>query len=138
IVSWCGIEFNGEHSNPLCFADEWYVNNEYIFELNIPDIITQIKSYTFQNANWLMFVTMGDSVASIDDGAFYGCDALTSITIGNSVTSIGSRAFEDCDNLSEINYNGTMAQWNDINKGADWNYNTGDYTVHCTDGDITK
>ena len=25
-----------------------------------------------------------------------------------------------------------------ISKGSNWNYNTGNYTIHCTDGDIPK
>jgi hypothetical protein len=31
-----------------------------------------------------------------------------------------------------------MEQWNAISKGGSWNRNTGNYTVHCTDGDIGK
>ena len=37
-----------------------------------------------------------------------------------------------------ITYTGTQAQWNAISKGSNWNYNTGSYTIHCTDGDIAK
>ena len=33
---------------------------------------------------------------------------------------------------------GTKAQWKAIKKGYDWNYDSGNYTVHCTDGDISK
>ena len=39
-------------------------------------------------------------------------------------------------NLTSITFNGTKAQWNAISKGYGWNFYTGNYTVHCTDGDM--
>jgi DNA mismatch repair protein MutS len=44
----------------------------------------------------------------------------------------------DCADLIEIQYSGTVDQWNSITKGEKWNYNTGNYTVTCTDGTISK
>jgi hypothetical protein len=58
--------------------------------------------------------------------------------IPNSVTSIGEQVFQDCDSLTDIIYQGTLEEWNKISKGMSWNSKTGNYTVHCTDGDITK
>ena len=74
----------------------------------------------------------------IGEDAFYYCTGLTSITIPNSVTIICDDAFRICTSLTSITFNGTKAQWNAITKGSDWNYNTGNYTIHCTDGDIPK
>ena len=67
-----------------------------------------------------------------------GCTGLTSITIPNSVTSIGDGAFSACTKLISITFKGTKKQWNAILKGSQWNYKTGSYTIHCTDGDISK
>ncbi len=78
-------------------------------------------------------------VTSIGDFAFNECSSLESITIPSSVTSIGDSAFNSCSSLANINYNGTIAQWNAISKSYYyWDSNTGDYTIHCTDGDIAK
>ena len=77
-------------------------------------------------------------VTTIPSRAFCGCTGLTSITIPNSVTSIGRKAFNNCSALTSIVYDGTVAQWNAISKGTDWNKNTGTYIIHCTDGDIAK
>lgn len=78
------------------------------------------------------------SVTSIGDYVFSDCTNLTSITIGNAVTSIRKYAFSYCTSLTSITFQGTMVQWNKIIKGYKWDDNTGNYTIHCTDGDIAK
>lgn len=75
---------------------------------------------------------------SIPDGALKSCTNLTSITIPDSVTSIGYSTFLGCSNLTSITYTGTTAQWRVITKGSDWDSYTGDYTIYCTDGTISK
>ena len=67
-----------------------------------------------------------------------GCSGLTSITISDSVTTIEYNAFANCTGLTSIAYTGTVAQWNAITLSSNWITNTGDYTIHCTDGDIAK
>ena len=86
----------------------------------------------------LATVNIGDNVKIIPSDAFKDCSGLTSVTIGGSVTRIGNYVFDGCSRLTSITFNGTKAQWNAITKGPDWNYNTGNYTIHCTDGDIPK
>ena len=54
------------------------------------------------------------------------------------MTHIGASAFNICTGLTSITYQGTKAQWNAISKESNWNSNTGIYTIHCTDGDLTK
>ena len=97
-----------------------------------------INNVAFKGCTGLTNITIHDGVTKIGNGAFEGCTGLTSITIGNSVTSIGGYAFEDCTGLTSITFKGTKAQWNAISKDPDWDYKTGNYTVCCTDGYITK
>ena len=106
---------------------------------NIPidGSVTSIGVSAFTGCSGLTSITIPNSVTSIGGGAFYGC-GLTSITIPDSVTSIGHSVFFACNSLTSIIYNGTKSQWSAITKGKDWNGQTGDYTIHCTDGDITK
>lgn len=102
---------------------------------------TSAGSFTypiFESCSNLATVNIGDNVTTIPSYVFKGCAGLTSVTIPDSVKSIDGYAFYDCSSLTSITFNGTIAQWNAISKGTNWNYNTGNYTIHCTDGDIPK
>lgn len=75
---------------------------------------------------------------SIGNYAFSGCVDLVKIFIPKEITEIGYGAFSYCVNLTDITYGDTIEQWNAVEKGEYWDKNTGEYTIHCKDGDITK
>ena len=79
LAAWCSIYFVSVWSNPLFCARNIYLNNELITDLEIPNSITSIGQYAFNN-----------------------CWYLTSITIPNSVKEIGRQAFHNCKNLTYI------------------------------------
>lgn len=60
----------------------------------------------------------GTKVAAIGDNAFAEQNLMTVIGIPSSVKSISSTAFYGCVSLKAINFNGTIAQWKEINVGA--------------------
>ena len=104
--------------------------------ITIPDSVASIGYGAFCYTG-LTSINIPNSVTSIGSYAFFHCFGLTSITIPDSVTSIGEAAFSGCSGITSITFTGTMAQWNAIGKGSYWNSNTGNYTIHCTDGDIS-
>ena len=106
--------------------------------ITIPNSVTSIGGYAFSGCSKLTSVTIGNGVTSIGYSAFSYCTGLTSITIPNSVTSIGSGAFYGCTSLTTIRYGGTVAQWKTITKDQTWANRTGNFTVYCSDGTITK
>ena len=61
-------------------------------------------------------ITIPNSVTSIGNSAFSGCSSLTSVVIPASMTSIGVGAFRNCNSLISITFNGTVEQWNMIEK----------------------
>ena len=94
----------------------------------------------FTGCTSLTAIVIPDQVTTLQDGVFHGCTSLTQVTIPASVTSIEDWAFCNCSALTDIYYLGTTAQWNAIKKAdgmfTSWNQNAGNFTVHCTDGDI--
>ena len=106
-----------------------FYNCDTLTNIVIGDDVKSICKGAFYYCDNLTTVTIGSSITSIGDAAFLGCSSLTTVTIPNSVTSIGNSAFYKCTSLTTINYRGTMAEWNKISKGSNWNYSTGKYTV---------
>ena len=103
--------------------------------VTIPAGVTSIGESAFWGCSGLTSVTIPDSVTEIGAAAFWGCSGLTSVTIPDSVTEIGAAAFWGCSGLTSIIYQGTREQWENVNKGYEWDEDTGDYVVHCSDGD---
>ncbi|MCM1195201.1 MAG: leucine-rich repeat domain-containing protein, partial [Firmicutes bacterium] len=120
IADWCDISFFDEHSNPLYYAHNLYINDELVTELAIPNTVAEIKHLAFYGCTSITSVIIPDSVQSISNAAFEGCSNLISITIPDSVQTIGYRAFHYCSNLSKVYYEGSSDDWDKIEVG---NYN---------------
>ncbi len=105
--------------------------------ITIPDSYN-IRAYTFSYCTSLTSIVILDGVPAIEESAFFECTNLMSISIPNSITKIDHRAFYNCSNLMKIIYAGTKADWNEIVTGFNWDGETGNYTIHCSDGTITK
>lgn len=106
--------------------------------------------------------TVPDGVTVIGEGAFYGCDSgptrditfpasvevieksafeyggVYIVNLPSGLKSIGESAFSNNPSLEKINYGGTVAGWQALEKGAGWHNYAGNYTVYCTDGTVGK
>ena len=102
IAGWCNIKFGDSEANPMYYSHNFYINDQEIKDLVIPNSVTSIGDYAFYGCSSLTSVTIPNSVTSIGNWAFVRCSSLTSITIPNSVTSIGEYAFYRCSALTSI------------------------------------
>ena len=102
----------------------------------IPSGATEIGGYTFYHCESLSSIVIPDGVTELGESMLDGCRSLSSVTIGSGVARLDDYVFYLCTNLRDIRYNGTMAQWSNIPKGFQWNYNVPATVVHCSDGDI--
>ena len=119
LAAWCQIKFSSySYTNPLCYAENFYLNGELVLDLVIPKGITSINSYAFDGYASLKSLTIPDSVNSIGSNAFRGCvniiearmpalaidkipqDSLHIVTITGG--EIGKEAFKDCASLESI------------------------------------
>jgi len=157
---WCSSSFSNTFSNPLVYADYLYLSGELVTSLDtctveiiphnaftgysgfknitIPDSVTEIRQSAFDGCSNLETVVLGNSVETIWQLAFANCPKLTSVKIQSNITSIPKSLFYNCSQLSSIIYPDSMEQWSFVSKGTDWNTNTGNYTIYCFDGSISK
>ena len=101
ISSWCDIVF--ERINPINWCENFYVNNELVTEITIPNGVKKIGSYAFYGWKGTKVVIPG-SVKSLGEDAFLKCENLTSVTLNEGTTTIGKECFSKCKNLAEINF----------------------------------
>ena len=119
--------------------DEIINGHEYFGGLHIDADIAALNSkIKYLSRAHIANVEIPEGVNYIFSEEFKGYHTITSITIPDSVTSIGHEAFADCSSLTSIIFTGTVSRWNAISKEISWNYNTGEYIVYCTDGEISK
>ena len=114
------------------------VEDTSITACNIHEGTKVIYYAAFSGCDALESVSIPDGVPSLGDYAFENCSSLAELTVPDSVTSIGEGTFSCCVSLESVAYSGTGEEWNAIDKASGWDSNTGNYTVHCTDGDFAK
>ncbi|MBQ8322845.1 MAG: leucine-rich repeat domain-containing protein [Clostridia bacterium] len=118
-------------------ANSAFNNCSSLTSIAIPEGVETIGPSTFSDCGGLLSVTLPESLTVIGNYAFKKCENLTSITIGKGVTNIGIRAFIDCVDLTSIRYEGTIEEWNLIEKGNEWNDNISATEIICSDGTVT-
>ena len=99
------------------------------------DNVTHMNSM-FSYCTSLTSIEIPDSVTSIGNEAFRNCTSLKSVEIPDSVTSIGAWAFCHCFSLKSITFNGTVEEWNAIEKGTDWSLYVPATYVECSNGKV--
>ncbi len=152
IEDWCNITFSSTASNPMSYANNFYMldsNNEYyeVTEIVIPETITSIGNSQFYGFNNITSIEIPNSITNIDSFAFSNCSSLTTILIPGGVTSIGYSAFSNFSSLTiycevESQPSGWNRKWNYSDRPVYWYSETepeteGNYW-HYVDGVVTK
>ena len=104
--------------------------------ITMQDSVTSIGMYAFSGCSSLTRVTISNNVTSISGYAFLDCDSLTSITIPVGVTRIGESAFQDCGSLKNVTFDGTVAQWNNVELGFYWDHGAPITHITCNDENV--
>ena len=96
---------------------------------------TEIPSTMFQACSSLKEIKGSEIITQIGALAFQGCTSLT-IDLTPALEKIDKLAFAFLYQNGEavINFAGTMAEWNAIEKAENWKSNSWLITVNCTDG----
>ena len=133
--------------------------DSYARNVVIPDGVTEIGFYSFTCCEFLSTVEIPKGVIEISAGAFSGCESLSSVVIPEgvvyiglwafqhceslstlvlpaSIKAIGGEAFDWCDSLEKIEFGGTMAQWEAVQKDSCWIGVVPAKVVKCSDGEV--
>lgn len=118
-----------------------FSNRMHLTNVIIPNSVIFIDYNAFHNCDQLAKIILPDSITQIGQSAFQNCDILESITLSKSLTQIGQWVFDACPMLSNVIFNGTIDEWNAVEKLPGWDGTGGTIghipatVVHCTDGD---
>lgn len=83
-------------------ADYTFNNCKQLQKVTLPETITAIGSYVFSNCTALNELILPESLTTIGQYVFSGCTALTEITIPSNVESVGSYTFQNCSGLTSV------------------------------------
>lgn len=87
----------------VTIISDWAFNEcKSLNRVKIPDCVHEIGEGAFCNCEKLNLVAIPDSVISIDDCAFRGCTSLEKIQIPSSVTEIGWGLFDGCEEQVKV------------------------------------
>lgn len=100
-----GVLFNKDKSELIQYPDAKSEIN-YV----IPEGVTNIEPYAFDDCKKLTEITIPNTVVIIGRGAFAACFGLTSVNIPDSVTSIGAYAFDACNHMTSIEISNSITE----------------------------
>ena len=87
----------------------WFIGDDTIEEVVIPEGVKSIGPYAFANLTKLKKITLPSTLEKIDYGAFYGCTSLQTVVGLENVKFINQNAFYGCDLQGEISLNSATA-----------------------------
>ncbi len=93
--------------------------------VSLPASLTTIGSRAFENCRSLENVAFHPDThgATIKEYAFLQCTSLKSIVFPAGLSALKASAFYGCSALKDIYFEGTKAQWDSVNKDANWRHN---------------
>ena len=114
---WCNISFAAYNSNPMYYANNFYINNTLISgDVEIPGGINSIGDHAFYNNKSITGISIPEGVKAIGKEAFRGCSNLKSITLPSTLESFGTSSFYNTD-LDNVYFNGDIVKWCAIESG---------------------
>ena len=95
-------------------ADKTFYNCNSLVSVFLPAGLKSIGEYAFLGCIRLKNITVPDGVEEIGMCAFLACSGIETVTIPKSVKVICYDAFSSCNSIKTVYYEGTEAEWRNI------------------------
>lgn len=79
--------------------------------ITLPDSITEMKMYCFQECENLESVVISNNVSRLYGKTFYECTNLKTVAFGKKTTYLSESVFWGCTALESVYYGGTLKDW---------------------------
>ncbi len=93
--------------------------------------VSYIGEGAFENCTGLVSISLPSNITDIKEHAFRGCTDLTEIHLPKHLNAIGASALRGCTALTTVYFKGTEELWASVEKGAEWDAETGAYELVC-------
>lgn len=80
-------------------------------ELIIPDSVISIGEYAFSGCSGIIELSLGNELETIGDYAFYGCSGIEKVDLRENITSIGENTFAGCSGMKEFYVSGNLEKF---------------------------
>ncbi len=95
----------GSNSNPISHVKYFYINNELVKNIVIPETVTSLKSYAFAYYSTLETCMLHSGVESIGKMCFCNCNNLTDVNMSIFTTTaptLDTYVFQHCRKLKDL------------------------------------
>lgn len=143
-----GSGTEGEYTvkpDTFTIADNAFEDNDKLEKINFPRGLENLGVMTFSGCTRLVTAVLPEKIDMLQAKCFYGCSSLKSIFLPKALAGIDYGALCGCTALETVGYGGTSQQWAEIPKCnnndesfVNWDKDTGNYTVVCTDVSLPK
>ena len=122
----------------LRYIGSWaFVNCDSIKYLNIPKSVEYFGIQVYAQCKSLEYAVIPEGVDSLTAREFELCTGLKKISLPSTLKTISGYAVLGlCESIEQIVYNGTVEEWNAIEKSDAWYIATPACKVICTDGEV--
>ena len=134
------LRYGGESSisGTGSIAERAFIGNEKMKTADI-QISGKLGADAFTGCTYLSSVNV--NCTEIGNQSFSMCPRLRTIKLGKNISQIGTAILDGTPTIVSntiVEYAGTVAEWNAIQKDSDWAYgsNIANHEVVCTDGTV--
>ena len=123
------------HPDTVYLAGGAFDNCRSLAQVTLNEGLVSIGYWSFNRCAALTSLRLPSSLRVLSDEALANC-GLLELTTPADIAYIGSQMFYGC-HLEKLHFQGTLTEWEAIDKHDEWISHYDNYALVCTDGELT-